>query len=364
VTDRLVHHQVDAAASSGVRNSQPEGIGRVVTLGDLVCWNNLGRNVVFADPWLRPLAIFGTTVFPDDDEASQYDLDVHAILDVPESELIVVLNHFGTVRGFRRRDLLGSTGGWLVAPSAVWSFVADVERTIAVAGRLVGTVPRAEGAVGLIVSELLHAIPDRATVPTTVGGTCFGEITALAAVPSPDDPLVAVGGDGKVALMQLTGARVEPARWEARIDFRAATIASSGDALWAAGPARGGDIDDYDWEQLRGGGFAVLDPTDGGVITSGALPDDVAWGTGGVAVARLGPWLATAGRRGCLYLIDPRTGLSHRAAGPLAGGSLGIAHLSVADRRVLCGFNRGGYRLHSFAEPAAAVEVPYSLSDW
>jgi hypothetical protein len=358
VNDLLVHHQVDAAALTGVRNSQPEGIGRVAALGDLVCWNNLGRNVVFADAGLRPLAIFGTTLFPDDDEASQYDLDVHAILDLPELELVVVLNHFGTVRGFRRRDLLASAGGQLVAPSMVWSFVADVERTVAVGGRLVATAPRAEGAIGLLVSDPLDTVPDRANVSTTTGATAFGEITALGAVSSPGGPLVAVGGDGKVALMPLTGARVGTARWETPIGFRATVIARQGGAWWVAGPAGGGDIDDYDWERLSGGGFAVLDPTDGAIVLSGPLPEDVAWGTGGVAVAPFGPWLATASRRGGLYLVDPRTGASHHAGGPLAGGSLGIAHLAHAGRRALCGFNRGGYRLHSFAEPAASVEGP------
>ena len=46
--------EIDAAAEIGVRNSQPHGIGRVVVLGDLICWNNLGRNVVFADGRCRP----------------------------------------------------------------------------------------------------------------------------------------------------------------------------------------------------------------------------------------------------------------------------------------------------------------------
>ena len=88
----------------------------MVALGDLVCWNNLGRNVVFADAALRPLAVFGTTLFPGEDEPSQYDLDVHAILDVPDCGLVVVLNHFGTVRAFRRADMLGSADGRLIAP--------------------------------------------------------------------------------------------------------------------------------------------------------------------------------------------------------------------------------------------------------
>jgi hypothetical protein len=358
VNERLVHRQVDAAALSGVRNSQPEGIGRVATLGDLVCWNNLGRNVVFADAWLRPRGIFGSTLFPEDDEASQYDLDVHAILELPESKLILVLNHFGTVRAFRRRDLNGATDGQLVAPATAWSFVADVERTVAVSGRLVATAPRADGAIGLLVSDRLDTVPDGAKVPTTPGATAFGEITALGTLPSRDDPVIAVGGDGKVALMKLTGARVGPARWETPIGFRAATIAGRGGLLWVAGPDRGGAIDDYDWEKLSGGGFAALDPTDGGIIMSGPLPDDIAWGTGGVAVVPFGRWLATVSRRGCLDLVDPRTGVSRLAGGPLAGASLGIAHLADTGRGAVCGFNRGGYRLHSFAEAAVAVEGP------
>jgi hypothetical protein len=357
VNDRLVHRRIDGAAHTGVRNSQPEGIGRVAALGDLVGWNNLGRNVVFADASLHPRAIFGTTLFPDDDEASQYDLDVHAILDVPEAGLVVVLNHFGTVRGFRRRDLLSSSGGQLVAPAAVWSFVADMERTVAVAGRLVGTGPRSEGAIGLVVSDPLAGLSGRADLPARRGATAFGEVTALEAVPSPDDPLVAVGGDGHVALMPLAGAQIGRARWETAVGFRTAAIASAGRVLWAAGPDRG-EIDDYDWERLTGGGFAVLDPGNGRVITTGALPDDIAWGTGGVAVAPLGPWLAAAGRRGCLHLVDPRTGVAHRATSSLAGASLGIAHLAVAGRRAVCGFNRGGYCLHSFTEAAAAAERP------
>src|ERR1700674_6076283 len=97
---------IDAAAEIGVRNSQPRGIGRVVALRDLACWNNLGRNVVFADRQFRPSAVFGQTLFPDQDEPSQYDLDIHAVLGLPELGLVLVLNHLGCVRGFRRRELL------------------------------------------------------------------------------------------------------------------------------------------------------------------------------------------------------------------------------------------------------------------
>jgi hypothetical protein len=356
VNGSLVHADVDSAAEAGVRNSQPEGIGRVVAFGDLVCWNNLGRNVVFADTALRPYAIFGTTLFPDEDEASQYDLDVHAILEVPGSDLVVVTNHFGTVRAFRRRELLGCTDGRLVAPSSVWSFVADMERTVAIAGRLVGSAPRSDGAKGLVVSDRLDTIPDGASIPGRLNATDFGEITALGVVPGEGEPLLAIGGEGRLALVCLVDGRVGRPRWETRVRFRVGAITWHGGALWAAGPDCGGNIDDYDWERLAGGGFAVVDPANGHTVMSGIMPDDVAWGTGGVAVAPWGGGLAAAGRTGCLYLVDPRTGANHRSTAPLVSNSLGIAHLAVFSYGVLCGYNRGGYGLHSFTEPAGAAD--------
>jgi hypothetical protein len=358
VNGGLVHHEIDGAADVGVRNTQPEGIGRVVGLAGLVCWNNLGRNVVFADTALRPKAVFGSTLFPDEDEPSQYDLDVHAILDVPEFGLVVVVNHFGTVRGFRRKDIVGFLSGRLVEPSAQWSFVPDVERTVAVGGRLVGSAPRSDGAIGLLVSEPLDTCPDGSSILAGSGATAFGEVTALGVVPAEDHPLIAVGGDGKMALVPVTNGQMGPPRWEVNVGFRAATVAWHGGTLWAAGPDSGAGIDDYEWERLGGGGFAVLDPADGTTVMSGLLPDDVAWGTGGVAVTPFRRLLAAAGRRGCLHLIDPRSGAIRRSTAPLGNASLGIAHMAVVGPRAFCGFNRGGYRLHSFTESATDSEGP------
>ena len=127
--------------------------------------------------------------------------------------------------------------------------------------------------------------------------------------------------------------------------------------MWAAGPELAGAVDDYDWERLGGGGFVALDPADGKTVMSGPLPDDVAWGTGGVAVAPFGGLLAAVGRTGCVHLIDPRHAPADRSSTePLAASSLGIAHMAVVGRRVLCGFNRGGYRLHVFAQSELAAE--------
>jgi hypothetical protein len=347
----LAQREVDAAAGTGVRNSQPEGIGRVVALDGLLCWNNLGRNVVFSDLEARPYAVFGATLFPGQDEPSQYDLDVHAILDLPDLGLVGVLNHIGLVRGFRRAEIQGLAGERLIWPATQWWFAADVERTVAVAGRLVGSAPRSDGGVGLLVSGPLMAVPSGGNIPVTLCATAFGEVTALAVVESPLGPSIAVGGDGRVALLPVQEDQLGPPSWEAHVDFRVATLAYHGGALWAAGPDRAA-VDDYDWEQLRGGGFALLAGADGRRIVSGPLPDAVAWGTGGVAVAPFGRLLVAADRTGSMHLVDPRGGPRSQSTTPLSRTSLGIAHLTVGADRVFCGFNRGGYRLFSFAQLA------------
>jgi hypothetical protein len=352
MTPGLEYHQIDAAADDGVRNSQPEGIGRVAALDRLVCWNNLGRNVVFADRGLRPCAVFGTTLFPNQDEPSQYDLDVHSILEVPELGLVVVLNHLGAVRGFRHADILERANGRPIEPSLLWWFLADVERTITVAGRLVGSAPRSDGGLGLLVSSCLDDLPDGASIPTRSGALAFGEVTALAVVPSDDGPLIAIGGVAKVALLPVIDDQVGRPSWETDLGFRVATLAWHRGVLWAAGPDCAETVDDYDWERLGGGGYAALDPTNGATVMGGPLPTDVAWGTGGVAVAPFGHLLAVAGRTGCLHLIDPRRGARLRSTSSLGGVSLGIAHAAVVGDQVLCGFNRGGYRLHSFTQSA------------
>jgi hypothetical protein len=344
----VISREVDAAPDIGVRNSQPEGIGRLVALGDLVCWNNLGRNVVFADRRLRPRAVFGSTLFPGEDEPSQYDLDVHAILDERDLKCVLVLNHVGTIRGFRSADLLGHRGLRAVEPTMVWSFSADVERTVLAAGRLIGSRPRSEGAAGLLVSAPLATLTDQGRIPTQPDGERFGEVTALAVVPSPAGPVIAIGGDGRLALAPLVGDHLASPLWETDVGFRVASIEWHRDAVWAAGPERVGAVDDYDWERLKGGGFVALDPVDGATLACGPLPSDVAWGTGGVAVVPFGRMVAAAGRAGRLYLIDPRNPAGRRSTDSLsAGPSLGIAHLAVVGRRVVYGFNRGGYRLHS-----------------
>jgi hypothetical protein len=207
--------------------------------------------------------------------------------------------------------------------------------------------------MGLLVSTSLEDLPGGGAIPAHRCATAFGEVTAVGVVPPDGDPLIAVGGDATVALLPLVGDHVGRPRWEAEVGFRVASLVWHDDALWAVGPDRSGTVDDYDWEAQHGGGFSVFRPTDGEVVTCGPLPADIAWGTGGVAVAPLGGHLVGAGRTGSLHLIDPFDRTQPRSTPSLAETSLGIAHLAVDGPNVLCGFNRGGYRLlHSVVHNA------------
>jgi hypothetical protein len=358
--------EVDAHSEVGVRNSQPEGIGRVADLGDLVAWNNLGRNVVFANRRWQPVAVYGTSSFADD-ELSQYDLDVHAILQLTgEGEgLVVTLNHLGSVLGFARAEVASfeqsrskvrsSRPVSLVEPVISTSFADDLERTVAVGARLVSSRAASSPDGGLLVSEPLHVGIGKPSLDAEVALEGWGRVTALSTFGTGRDQLVAVGGEGRVTLVALDDGRFGRRLFEVDLPLRAAAFAWDGRLLWAVGSELAtSPVDDYRWEDLQGGCYAGLDPSNGRMVVTGGLPDEVAWGNGGAAVVMLLGRLCAVGRTGRLYwLADAETGRFVSTAS-LAESSLGIAHAAAVGDRVLYGFNRGGYRLH-----AAGVWSPW-----
>jgi hypothetical protein len=209
-----------------------------------------------------------------------------------------------------------------------------------------------ERAGGVLVSPPLDSIRLGKPIPTELAAEPFGEVTALEVIRGGADPLIALGGDGRVALAPLAGGGLGRPIWEARVGFRVAVLIWDARVLWAGGPDRPvAAVDDYDWESLRAGGFTALDASDGEALVSGPLPADVAWGSGGVALVRFGPFLGAVGRSGCLHLVNPREPTAWRSTGALSTSSLGIAHAAAVGARVVYGFNRGGYRLRSVGQP-------------
>jgi hypothetical protein len=346
---------IDSLPVSRVVNSQPEGIGRVVSLGQRCAWNNLGRNVVFADTSLRPLAVFGDTLFPDDDEPSQFDLDVHAIVELADTGKVAVLNHLGSVRVFEPPPAPGPRS--LVGPDLTverrLDFVDDLERVVGVGDRLVTSRPRGQRLGGVLVSEPIGTARRRLDARTAEES--FGFVTALAGGSTPGGTgWVALGGEGRVRLVEAAGGGLGATRWEVAVDFVCAALVASGPCLWAAGSALGGSgLDDYDWEQLGGGGLAQLDLAGGAVVSSARFGDDLAWGSGGVPLVVADGVPFGVGRRGELHGLAPGAEVTTRITGELAPYPLGIAHAAVVGDQLVIGFNRGGYRLHTM--PVRAV---------
>jgi len=342
--------ELNSHPESRVQNSQPAGIGRVVDLGDVCAWNNLGRNVVFASPAFEPCAVFDQTQFPDDDEPSQYDLDVHAILDVPVAGVVVVLNHLGLLRAFRGADV--HTTGALRRIDPVWTagFAPDMERVVVVGDRLIGSRPREQHAGGVLVSEPVTGAADGAHLDARVELEAWGMVTALGAVHDGGQDRIAVGGGGRVSLVPIDGGAVGRPRSEVAVDFEPVAFGCDRQLLWVAGPDLGaGGIDDYDWEKLRGGGFAALDLADGNVVVRRRFAHDLAWGNGGAAVVIAAGLVCGIGRTGEMHAYSTAGGESAGGTAAFTSNSLGIAHAAVVGERVLYGFNRGGYRLHSVA---------------
>src|SRR5262249_61916287 len=93
-----------------------------------------------------------------------------------------------------------------------------------------------------------------------------------------------LGGYGHASLAPIDLIRVGSLLWDVGVDFDPAAFVWDGRALWAAGADLGAaGIDDYNWEKVRGGGFAALDPSDGVAVVRGRFAHDPAWGSGGTA---------------------------------------------------------------------------------
>ncbi|MBF6557780.1 MAG: hypothetical protein IVW52_16800 [Acidimicrobiales bacterium] len=340
---------MDSLPLSRVANSQPAGIGRLVPLGAGCAWNNLGRNIVFADASLRPLAIFGDTVFPEDDEASQFDLDIHAIVEQAGTGKVAVVNHLGSVRIFDPPRSVGPglvDGPHLEAERRL-DFVDDVERVVGLGDRLVTSRPRGRRLGGVLVTEPIASA--RRCLDSSTAQESFGFVTALAAKSTPDGTgWVALGGEGRVRLVESDGGRLGAGRWETAVDFTCAALVASGSSLWAAGSDLGGSgVDDYDWDQLGGGGLAQLDLASGVVVSSARFGDDLAWGSGGDALVVVDGVPCGVGRYGELHALLPGAPTTVRLTDGLAPQPLGIAHAAVVGGQLVIGFNRGGYRLHT-----------------
>jgi hypothetical protein len=180
----------------------------------------------------------------------------------------------------------------------------------------------------------------------------WGEVTALAAAPQQLGEAVVVGGVGRISVVPLAEGKEDRIRWDVEVGFRTAAFAWEGGVIWAAGSALDSGIGDSEWEKVRGGEYVVLDATDGRVLAAAPLPDDIAWGNGGVPFVVVGGLPCGIARTGEVYVPAADSKTAWRRSPPVATSSLGIAHAAVVSHQLLYGFNRGGYQLCSIGERA------------
>ena len=200
------------------------------------------------------------------------------------------------------------------------------------------------------MSEPITATADAPRLDARVELETWGMVTALGTVRAGGQDCIAVGGNGRVGLVPVDRGAVGRPRWEVAVDLEPTAFVWDGELLWVAGPELGaGGIDDYDWEKLRGGGFAALDLADGGTVVRGRFGHELAWGNGGAAVVIAAGLVCGIGRTGGVDAYSTADGEPRARMDPFASDSLGIAHAAVVGDRILYGFNRGGYRLHTVA---------------
>ena len=338
--------ELDSHPESRVRNSQPHGIGRVAELGDLVAWNNLGRNIVFADRALKPLSLCDETAFPNDDEPSQFDLDVHAIVR-PDVHLVLALNHLGFLRVFRTADIRTPASDRRVRAAALFQFAKDAERCVAAAGRVVASRAPSGPAGGLVISAPIGLERSQGELAVESALESWGQVTALA---SDGENGIALAAGRRVGLAKLSGGKVGIPRWDVEVPWQTAWVEFEPPLMWVAGcdpPAPG--VGDYDWDRLGGGGYSALRLEDGQCLVERRFDRDLAWGNGGVALSLASGTLYGLDRRGALHGFRGSNGEVLGPSAPMRSDSLGIAHATRVGNSVLAGFNRAGYRLFAYS---------------
>lgn len=363
---------------SSVCNSQPAGIGRLAVFGGQLVINNLGRNIelsAVAGQGLELNWLSDECAFPDDDERSQFDLDMHAFLTGPDGSSLVAVNHYGRVSCFSAALLpvMRSTP-WLV-PDAHLLWPGDVEQFAWLGNGLISTSPRGykcddPPATGILISEepwdqaLLRAAVVKGEVISPMAAhrlryqrllSDWGYTTALAV--DKRHLIIAVAAGPRVGVFGASlkdggGIQLNQMQWEAELPFRCCWLRFVPDRLELAAAGFGIDCPDpdaVDWSALGGGGFAVLSADRGKLLASGRFEVDLAWGNGGtpLVLSNGNSLFCGVDRNANLYSWDADGTMTVLATTRFTE-SLGIAHLARFRDDLFCGFNRGGYTVFRY----------------
>lgn len=366
VLNSIQHTQISSDPSWKVANSQAHGIGRVSAHNDLFLVNNLGRDISIFDSQLKKIAVFDETAYPDLDEESQFDFDAHALLIDPLNNLWCI-NHYGIVRvfeGFNHSSLAVSP--LQLRPFLTSNWAGDVERFAFCWPYLVSSSPAGYSSPtgahpGILVSQRLDLWLDnnsskgpekKVLLDTTAHLEDWGILTGFAL--SPGQKLLAVASGQHVGcyiLDEKDNLRPGDCLFTLSVNFAVTWMTFVGKKLIAAGPDKESELMRPDWEELTGGGWAMIDAASGHVSQSSSLDVPLAWGNGSEPLA-VGPdenILLCFDRKGSVYIWELSTGTMVAKHLLEFDGSRGIAHSAIGSGVAVVGYNRDGYQLHRYA---------------
>lgn len=356
---------------SRVVNSESYGIARVDALGGRLFINNTSRNLLICLPdenSLRLLSKFHRTAYPDDDDASMYDLDFHALALSSQGTYLFALSHHGLVRAFSAGDL-GLHGGEPVADLIAAFHLrlpGDIERSLIVNDCFVCTSPAGyhvddPAQPGILISRPWVDLPRDRLSPDPHSAPRisyemflddWGTTTALALLRSGTALAVAAGqriGLFRLRSVPVYGVTLAEPFWERELPVIVKFIQElpDGSGMVVAGHDPREEAGPGDWNELGGGAFFRLSVDTAEIEAQFELGIDLGWGNGAVPLVLDSDRLIGADRRGALHGFSLADGQRQTLSPPVAGEgvSLGLAHLATLDGKVVAGFNRGGHRV-------------------
>lgn len=313
---------------SPVRNSQSAGIGRIEAFGDTILINNLGRNIEisrFENSGLHRQRLHHETIYPVDDELSQFDLDMHAFLGSTDRRHLLALNHHGLVCVFEMPS-------FRTVCSLQW--YGDIERTVMIDDCLVGSSPGGYATDdpakdGIVIGEPWGDSRERIRCSFALAD--WGKVSAVEAAGLRGGLAVAAGRRlGLFSLRRSGRVRIDRLLWKVDLSFSVRWIkyAPMERKFFVAGDE-----------------FVAVSEESGKLLQQFPLAPDIAWGNGAVPLGLAGDQLIGADRLGGIYSWDNSSASARIIREPDATQSLGFAHMAICGNHILCGYNRGGYRI-------------------
>ncbi|HEY9714109.1 MAG TPA: hypothetical protein V6C72_11600, partial [Chroococcales cyanobacterium] len=304
---RIKHWQLETNPESALKNSQTPGIGRLAAIENYLLINNLGKNLesaMVADGHLQQVARFEQTLYPNQDDEQQFDIDMHSLL--RWRQWLLAINHYGLIRFLDWEDFTCNPDN-LSAPDSEakatcrhsMQWPGDVERFEVFDDCLISSSPQGysvpdQAQNGLLISAPLHElsrtefISDRQApvLPYNKHLEDWGSISALAI--DHGQSLLAVAAQSRLAVFRLT---TGPGRapdigqtvLEEHLPFVITFLqCNQSSGLLAAGhdlSVRSEEPEPAnDWDSLKGGGYWHCDLK--GTTLRGSFKPDLAFGNG------------------------------------------------------------------------------------